>query len=103
TRVYSNHGLQLWAALPIDHEEVEPAFIHTPARDIPLVERDGAIVRILIGSAFGLTSPVGTFAQTLYLDVSARREGILAMEPAAMERAVYGVDRNIVIDDLIVE
>lgn len=28
---YVNHGLQLWAALPQAHEEVEPSFEHTPA------------------------------------------------------------------------
>ena len=34
-RVHSIHGLQLWAALPAQDEEVEPAFIHTPSQNIP--------------------------------------------------------------------
>jgi redox-sensitive bicupin YhaK (pirin superfamily) len=102
-RVYSNHGLQLWAALPTAYEEVEAAFIHTPAHEIPVVAQGGATVRILIGSAFGLTSPVATFGETLYLDVSARRDAILTLEPADSERAVYSVDKDIIIDDLIVE
>jgi len=103
TRVYSSHGLQLWTALPTDYEEVEPAFIHTPAHDIPLLEQESTSVRVLIGSAFGLNSPVATFAETLYLDVNARRGSILALEPAYTERAVYGVDKDIIIDDLVVE
>jgi redox-sensitive bicupin YhaK (pirin superfamily) len=102
-RVYTNHGLQLWAALPTEYEEVEPGFIHTPAHHIPVVAQGGASVRILIGSAFGLTSPVATFGETLYLDVNARRDAILTLEPSDRERAVYSVHRDVIIDDLIVE
>jgi hypothetical protein len=99
-RRYSNHGLQLWAALPIAHEEVEPAFIHTPAHGIPRLTEGLASVRVLIGSAFGLTSPVATFAQTLYLDVEAGRGALVVLESVNIERAVYSVDKDIVVDDL---
>ncbi len=30
-----SHGLQLWAALPAEDEEIEPCFAHTPASAIP--------------------------------------------------------------------
>ena len=99
-RVYTNHGLQLWAALPIEYEEIDPAFIHTAARDIPVVVQGGATVRILIGSTYGLISPVSTFAETLYLDVSARHGATLTLEPAEFERAVYSVDKDIIVDDI---
>ena len=32
---YVVHGLQLWTALPRDHEEDEPSFSHTPSSAIP--------------------------------------------------------------------
>jgi redox-sensitive bicupin YhaK (pirin superfamily) len=102
TRAYSLHGLQLWAALPTDHEEVEAAFIHTAARDIPSLTLESASVRVLIGSAFGMSSPVTTFQETLYLDVTARRGGSVELEPKNLERAVYSVDNDIVVDDLVV-
>jgi redox-sensitive bicupin YhaK (pirin superfamily) len=97
---YSNHGLQLWAALPIAYEEVEPAFIHTPAHGIPVFAEKLASIRILIGSAFGLASPVATFAQTLHLDVEASRGAVVVLEPVDIERAVYSVDKDILIDDV---
>jgi len=100
---YLNHGLQLWAALPLAFEEVEPAFVHTPAHAIPMLSEGRANLRILIGSAFGLTSPVAVFAQTLYLDVQAERGALVVLEPANIERAVYSVDKDIVVDDLLVE
>ena len=30
---FVNHGLQLWTALPLAHEEAEPSFSHTPATE----------------------------------------------------------------------
>ena len=66
---YVNHGLQLWAALPIASEEVAPSFTHTPAADIPVLSVGDSEVRVLIGEAFGKTSPVKTYSKTLYLDI----------------------------------
>ncbi|MET0320737.1 MAG: pirin family protein, partial [Duganella sp.] len=42
---HRTHGLQLWAALPLAHEEDEPGFCHTPAGDIPELAVDGAVIR----------------------------------------------------------
>jgi redox-sensitive bicupin YhaK (pirin superfamily) len=99
---YGLHGLQLWAALPVEHEEAEPAFLHTPAAHLPIVAQGGATVRILIGTAFGLISPVTTYGDTLYLDVNARPGATLSLEPSAQERAVYCVDKEVTIDAMTV-
>jgi redox-sensitive bicupin YhaK (pirin superfamily) len=67
---YVSHGIQLWAALPREHEEVEPSFAHTPAAAMPTLRVGTAQVRVLIGDAFGAVSPVATYSRTVYLDVS---------------------------------
>ena len=82
------HGLQLWLALPERDEEVAPAFHHYQAAGIPTVTVEGVPVRVMMGSAFGVTSPVKTFADTLYLEASLRPGETLAL-PDADERAVY--------------
>ncbi len=92
---YVNHGIQLWAALPLAHEEAEPAFAHTPAEAIPEVVIGGATVRVLIGTAFGQSSPVATFAPTLYLDVQLAPGAALELPPLAPEMAVYAVDAGL--------
>jgi redox-sensitive bicupin YhaK (pirin superfamily) len=97
-QAYVNHGLQLWAALPEEHEEAAPAFEHTPAAAIPEVSVDGVQVRVLIGKAFGATSPVTTFSPTLYLDVALRAGVSFALPDLAEERAVYAVDGDITVD-----
>ena len=96
---YDIHGLQLWAALPKAFEETEPAFYHTPAPALPTWSQPGIRARVLIGEAFGRTSPVKTFSTTLYVDIAADPQSALrlASEPG-QERAVYSVDRPIVAD-----
>ncbi len=99
---YVNHGLQLWAALPLAHEEAEPAFAHTAAADIPSCDEQGAKVRVLIGSAFGETSPVKTFAPTVYLDLQLAAGVPFVLPPLAPELAVYAVDGDVTVDGTVV-
>ncbi len=95
---HRTHGLQLWAALPVAHEEDEPSFCHTPSGDIPEFEVDGARVRVLVGSAFGQTSPVKTYSQTLYLDVTLKAGHELALSGLPAEAAIYPITGELQID-----
>ena len=46
----SMHGLQTWVALPRDHEDMPPSFIHHAAESLPTVTIDGADIRVLAGT-----------------------------------------------------
>ena len=83
-----SHGLQLWAGLPRSFEETAPAFAHTPGSAIPEDER----IRLLIGRAWGMESPVVPLSETLYADIALPAGGALDIPPLAAERAVYSVD-----------
>lgn len=85
------HGIQTWVALPTDDEEVEPSFRHYAAESIPTVELDGATVRVIIGSAFGVASPVATCSETLYLEARIEKGRELDL-PQAEELGAYVVD-----------
>ncbi|MES2298444.1 MAG: pirin family protein [Pseudomonadota bacterium] len=86
-----SHGLQLWAALPQANEHDAPSFSHTPAAAIPCVAVAGGTVRVLVGSAFGVRSPVATPSETLYLDVQLGAGALLAFEDLPAEAALYAV------------
>ena len=94
---YSMHGLQLWMALPEAHEEIDPAFYHYPAGDIPGRSIGDADVRVMMGTAWGLTSPVKTFSETLYAEANIP-SGQSIDVPQADEVAVYVAGGAIVID-----
>ena len=96
------HGLQLWVALPEADEEVEPAFVHTPADALPALEVGGARLRVLVGEAFGAASPVAVRSPTLYVDIALSAGDAFPLPPAR-ERAVYGVDGAFRLDGEAVE
>ncbi|MCC5854080.1 MAG: pirin family protein [Idiomarina sp.] len=84
------HGLQLWLALPEDQQEADPAFYHYPADDIPSTAVDGVQVRVMMGRAYGLESPVVTLSDTLYVEAKLRKGQSLTL-PESAERAMYVV------------
>ena len=86
------HGLQLWVALPRAVEESDPSFRHYPAETLPSVNVEGVAVRVMVGAAFGLTSPVAVLSPTLYAEIKLP-PGRRVQVPASHEqRAVYVVD-----------
>lgn len=88
------HGLQLWLALPEEDEEMHPALYHYRADDIPQVDVNGVPVRVIMGQAYGVQSPVRTFAKTLYVEARLKAGQTLAI-PDGEERAVYVVEGHI--------
>jgi redox-sensitive bicupin YhaK (pirin superfamily) len=100
---HRTHGLQLWVALPQAHEEDEPHFTHTPQADIPVAQVGGATVKVLVGSAFGHTSPVVTLARTLYLDVTLPAGQSLTLSDLPPEAAIYPISGEVAIDDVPLE
>jgi len=95
---YVNHGLQLWTALPAQHEEDEPAFSHTPAAAIPQAAAGDAQVRVLVGEAFGARSPVPALSETVYVDVRLPASGRLLLPALAEEAAIYAVEGDLLVD-----
>jgi len=96
------HGLQTWVALPAGAEEVEPSFEHYPAEDIPAVSVDGVQIYVVLGSAFGVSSPVSTRSETLYAEAVLEPGQSVAI-PEAEELAVYVVEGSVAINREIVE
>ncbi len=92
------HGIQSWIALPDGQEDIDPAFVHTPADALPQIDADGASVTLIMGSAFGAISPVTTYSSTLYLDCRLEAGARLAL-PTADELACYVVEGSVRIEE----
>jgi redox-sensitive bicupin YhaK (pirin superfamily) len=88
------HGLQLWVALPLAHEETAPSFRHYPAATLPSADLAGARIRVLAGHAYGQISPVATLWPLFYADVAlpAGSKLPLPLPSEHAERAAYVVD-----------
>lgn len=93
------HGLQLWLALPQSHEQCEPAFHHYDSTSLPNVNFDGGQAKLLIGSAFGQSSPVITFSETLYAEIQLNQGASLQL-PDVEELALYIVQGDLAIANI---
>jgi redox-sensitive bicupin YhaK (pirin superfamily) len=89
------YGIQAWVALPSDLEECPPDFSHHPKESLPVIDSDGARVRLIAGSLFGATSPVPAASETLYADISLEPGAKLPIDAATEERALYLVDGTV--------
>lgn len=85
-------GIQTWLALPDGREEIDPAFEHVAARDLPVIEADGATARVIMGSLWGATAPTTIYAGTIYADIVLSPGASIPIDAAADERAVYLVE-----------
>jgi redox-sensitive bicupin YhaK (pirin superfamily) len=92
------HGIQTWVALPREHEETAPEFLHYPASTLPEREQDGVRLRVIAGRSFGLESPVRVYAPTLYADVHLAGGASLRVPGEHEERAIYVLDGDVRVD-----
>jgi redox-sensitive bicupin YhaK (pirin superfamily) len=91
----SLYGMQAWVALPQEHEETAPSFVHHPATELPVIEGDGRRVRIIVGTLYGQRSPVHTLSETLYADVQLEAGALLSVPADYVERAIYLVEGSL--------
>ncbi len=93
------HGIQSWIALPVAEQECAPAFTHYSAADLPALTQGGAQVRVIMGAAYGVRSPVQTFSDTLYLDCTLPAGVELALPGDVAELAFYVADGSVAAGD----
>ncbi|HEX8456429.1 MAG TPA: pirin family protein [Pyrinomonadaceae bacterium] len=89
-------GIQSWVALPQSVEETAPSFHHHGSDTLPLLEAEGARVRLIAGSLYGERSPVRIFSEMFYADASLSAGARLQIPAEQEERAVFIVEGALV-------
>ena len=84
----SLYGMQTWLALPDGKEELDPAFDHVAAEELPIVEDRAAWARVLMGTLWGATAATPQHSSTIYADIELSRGGTIPIEAQADERAI---------------
>ncbi|MFO0676969.1 MAG: pirin family protein [Polyangiaceae bacterium] len=93
------HGLQLWVALPVASAEVEPAFVHHPKETLPVTKEGRAEIKVLVGSAYGVASPVAVHAPTFYADFALPDGESIELPTDVVERGIYVVSGELRMGD----
>jgi len=83
------HGLQLWVALPLEHEEDLPSFRHTEAKELPQISVGGVKLHVVAGTAYGERSPVPVLGELFYVDAYVPRGESLRLPDDYAQRAAY--------------
>ena len=76
-KVRTMHGYQIWVAMPIDKEEIEPNFQFISKRDVPVIDSDGLTIKVAAGRAFGLQSPLNVYSDLFMVDVFSEEQNTL--------------------------
>jgi hypothetical protein len=97
------HGIQTWVALPREHERHPPEFIHHSASTLPVITLPGIAMRLIVGSAFGKTSPVTVLSDMFYIAVEMEAGASFVLPDGYAERAAYAVSGLARINDTELE
>ena len=82
-------GIQTWLALPEAHEDMAPDFEHHKQGALPHIEDTGVSARLILGTAYGATSPVSMLSETFYLDVQLAPGASIPLPDDHEDRGVY--------------
>lgn len=96
---HSISGLQCWIALPEKMAELEPSFCHVKKQDLPHLIYEGVMMRLVVGEAYGLSSPVKSYSPMFYIDVAASEGSKIQRPHVEQETAIFVVSGNISIGD----
>lgn len=96
-------AIQTWLALPDRDEEMDPAFEHVSEGGLPIIDCGHARARVIMGSLWGETSPVTTYAKTIYADIQLSPGGSVPIDAEAEERAIYVSGGDAALDGVMLQ
>ena len=94
------HGMQVWVALPAEHEQIAPSFSHHSALSLPVVHSaDGARLTVIAGRAYGREAPAPVLSPLFYVDAVLPAGASLILPMEHPERAIYVVEGRVRMND----
>lgn len=81
--------LQTWVALPEKDEEASPSFDNYKQEELPTFTDTGVWMRLIAGSAYGLSNAVKTHSPLFYLHVRLDPGARFGLPQGHSERAIY--------------
>lgn len=82
-------GIQAWLVLPLAREQTAPTFHHHGAPSLPKMEENGVRMRLILGDAFGETSPAFTHSKAVYIDAHMDEGAAITLPNLGEEMGLY--------------
>ncbi len=94
---HSGYGLQTWVALPDAREDTAPSFEHHAKASLPVIEGEGARLRLIVGRAYGAAAPAKVFSDTFYGDAELDPGARIPLPDDHEERGVYILEGSLTV------
>lgn len=88
-------GIQTWIALPKDREDMAPAFEHHKNAALPELQDTGIQAKLILGSAYGKSSPVTMQSETFYVDVILAPAAHFPLPDDQEDRGIYVTEGSV--------
>lgn len=89
------NGLQCWVALPPRYVELEPSFSHVKKSALPVYTFEDVMIRLIVGEAWGMQSPVKTYSPMFYADIVGKAGSEVSVPDPAQETALYPISGTV--------
>ena len=97
-------GIQLWVALPKEHEDVEPNFTHIKKDQLPLIKKEGIELTLIAGEFKDKKSPVPVYSDLFYLTGSIKEQTSYSFKTESKhEAALYVTQGEIEVEGEVYE
>jgi redox-sensitive bicupin YhaK (pirin superfamily) len=94
------HGLQIWVALPLELEDMEPQFSNTEAKDIPSWSDGDLDFKLIAGKALGKKSPVPVHSDLFFIEIKANKTSAVNLgDKLYGESALYILEGKVIKDE----
>lgn len=74
---YTMHGYQIWVALPIEKEEMDPRFDFVSSEKLPIWTEDGINFKLVAGTGFNRKSPLPVHSNLFMIEAQSIEESDL--------------------------
>jgi hypothetical protein len=88
-------GIQTWIALPEDREDIAADFEHHKEAALPVITDTGVTARLILGTAYGETSPVTMHSEAFYADVVLAPGASFPLPDNHEDRGIYVTEGSI--------
>jgi redox-sensitive bicupin YhaK (pirin superfamily) len=93
-------GLQCWIVLPEHMAELKPSFTHVKKHERPHSIYEGVMMRLVIGEAYGLSSPVKSYSPLFYIDVAASKGSKITKPHPTQETAIFPISGKVEVNGI---
>ncbi len=94
---HSLYGIQTWVALPESAEDAPAAFEHHSKDDLPVIDDQGASVRLILGRGWGKTAPARVYSDMLYAHALLEAGADLPLPDDHEDRGIYVLEGSAII------